>query len=329
MSSTKSRSKDSARANASLWKWSAGAAIGTAALAGTALLNRAAAKKAERRNPPRGEFIEVGGVELHYLEQGEGETVLLLHGNGTMIEDWVASGLFEALAQSHRVIAFDRPGFGYSERPRSRIWTPTAQAELIAEAMNDLGVERAVVVGHSFGSLVAAALALDHRQLVSSLVLLGGYYYPSLRADVAFVSPPAIPIYGDVLRYTVSPLLAGALKPRIDKKLFTPAPVPERWTEDFPYEMARRPYQIRSEAAEAAIMIPAAVGLGPRFAELDLPVTIIAGRGDGIVDTAAQSERLAEAIAGSRLVVVEGAGHMLHYTAADEVADIIREAAAR
>jgi len=97
------------------------------------------------------------------------------------------------------VVAFDRPGFGYSDRPRGAMWTPARQADVLRQAFARLGIERPVVVGHSLGTLVALALALDHPDAVGGLVLLSGYYRPTLRADVPLSSLPAIPIIGDLI----------------------------------------------------------------------------------------------------------------------------------
>ena len=96
------------------------AAIGT--LAVFALMNRYLAKKAERENPPAGQFLKLNGCRLHYVERGQGEALVLLHGNGSMIQDFETSGLLDMAAANYRVIAFDRPGFGHSERPRGTIW---------------------------------------------------------------------------------------------------------------------------------------------------------------------------------------------------------------
>ena len=124
-----------------------------AALALSAIVNRYLAKKAERANPPAGQFITVNGVRLHYFERGTGTPLVLLHGNGTMIEDFRCSGLIDLAAKKYRVIAFDRPGFGHSERPRSTMWTPAAQADLFAVALEQIGVPRAIVFGHSLGNI--------------------------------------------------------------------------------------------------------------------------------------------------------------------------------
>jgi len=194
----------------------ASAVVTAAVLGGAALLTHARARRAERQQPPRGRFLDLDGVRLHYLERGDGAPIVLLHGNGTMIEDWEISGVLDLAAERHRVIAFDRPGFGYSARPRRRIWTPAEQAELLSQALKRLGVNRPVVVGHSWGTLVALSLALDHPDEVRGLVLLSGYYFPTTRADVPLLSPPAIPIIGDVMRYTASPLLGRALARKND-----------------------------------------------------------------------------------------------------------------
>ena len=122
------------------------AAATTAALVVTALINRRLAKSAERANPPAGQFMDVDGVRLHYVERGTGMPLVLLHGNGSMIQDFASSGLIDLAAQNYRVIAFDRPGFGHSDRPRNVVWTPTAQAGLIKSALDRLGVSEAFVL---------------------------------------------------------------------------------------------------------------------------------------------------------------------------------------
>lgn len=289
-----------------------------AALAAAALVVRARTQVAERDNPPMGQFIEVNGVRLHYVERGQGQPLVLLHGNGSMIQDFDLSGLIDLASENYRVIVFDRPGYGYSDRPRTTIWTPTAQAKLLHEALVKLGVEQPIVAGHSWGTLVAMAMALEYPTYVRSLVLLSGYYYPSARLDTPLLSPPAIPIIGDLMRYTISPLLGRLMWPAILRQLFGPAATPEHFSE-FPVWMTLRPSQIRASAAESALMIPAAFGLRDRYHELTMPVTIMAGIEDRFVDAHAQSERLHQEIPHSYLNLARGAGHMIHHLAPHEV----------
>jgi pimeloyl-ACP methyl ester carboxylesterase len=292
-----------------------------AAAAVSAIANHWLAKKAERRNPPRGRFITVAGVRLHYIEQGRGTTLILLHGNGSMIEDFQSSGLIDLAAKKYRVIAFDRPGFGHSNRPRSTVWTPAAQADLIAAALKIIGVERAIVLGHSWGTMVAVALGVNYPQQVQGLVLASGYYYPNARADVLIFSPPAIPVVGDVLSYTVSPLLSRLLWPLLLRRIFGPSPVPKKF-DGFPEEMAVRPSQIRATAEESALMIPSARALRDQYRHLRMPIAIIAGAEDRFIETE-QSARVHRELPESTLRCVPRTGHMVHQTATAEIMSAI------
>jgi pimeloyl-ACP methyl ester carboxylesterase len=303
----------------------AGAAI--SALAISALYNRQRAKQAERDNPPTGKFVEVGGVRLHYVERGRGEPLVLLHGNGSMIQDFESSGLLSMAAKKYRVIAFDRPGFGHSERPRATIWTPEAQADLIHAALTKIGVARVIVLGHSWGASVATALALKYPQDVDGLVLASGYYYPSVRADVVLASGPAVPVIGDVIRYTLAPIIGRMMWPIVLRKIFGPASTPRKF-EGFPKEMALRPSQMRATAAESALMIPDAFSMRGDYAGLKMPLVIIAGDDDRLIEIDDQSARLHEDVTQSTFHRLRGVGHMVHQTAPAAVMSAIDEAAA-
>jgi pimeloyl-ACP methyl ester carboxylesterase len=287
-------------------------------LGAAAVFNWRAARAAERRNPPLGRFLQVAGVRLHYLEKGEGEPLVLLHGNGSMVQDWATSGVIDGLAPRHRVIAFDRPGYGHSARPRDRLWTPEAQADLLAQALTRLGVSQAVVVGHSWGAMVAAAFAQRHPERVGQLVLLSGYYFPSVRLDVALLSGPAVPVVGDLARHTVAPLLTRLIWPLLMRKIFGPRKVPEKFN-GFPREMVWRPKQIRASSEETALMIPAAFRLRKGYGGLAMPVTIVAGEDDRVVSIDRQSARLHAMVPRSRFHRVRNHGHMVHQTATKDV----------
>jgi pimeloyl-ACP methyl ester carboxylesterase len=313
--------------HASPWHWLAPVLAGSAAALGSAVLyNRLKTGAAERKTPPVGRFLDVNGVRLHYIERGEGEPIVLLHGNGTMIQDFTVSGLVDRLASRYRVIVFDRPGYGYSSRPR-QLWTPRAHAKLFRRALEQLGVEPAVVLGHSWGTLVAVALALECPSLVRSLVLASGYYYPTLRADTFLFSPPAIPVIGDAMRHTISPLVARAILPGLVKQMFAPAEVPDRFERQFPKELMLRPSQLRAAAEDAALMTPSVMEMQHHYNELQMPITIITGADDQIADVGRQSERLHRELPQSEFIALPGLGHMVHHLAPDAVANAVERAA--
>jgi pimeloyl-ACP methyl ester carboxylesterase len=303
----------------------AGAAILVAA---TAIANRHFAEKAQRDNPPRGRFIYVGGVRLHYVERGNGRPLVLFHGNGSMIQDFESSGLIDLAAENYRVIVFDRPGFGHSLRPRNVVWTPEAQADLFKKAFDRLGVQRAIVLGHSWGSSVAVALAIRHPSFVEALVLASGYYFPTARADVVASLLPAIPGVGDIISYTISPILSRLMWPAMLRKVFGPQSVPGKFA-GFPKEMAVRPSQLRASAMESTLMIPAASASSKTYGELDMPTIILAGEGDRLIDIDEQSAKLHDEVKQSKLHRIAGAGHMIQQSATLDLMAAIDEAAAK
>lgn len=161
--------------------------------------------------------------------------------------------------------------------------------------------------------MVALALALSRPEQVGGLVLASGYYYPTARADVALVSPPATPVLGDILCYSLAPLIGEVLAPRYIKKIFWPLPVPVRFKERFPVGLMLRPSQISAASKDGTHMIPDAHRMAERFNLLSCPVAILAGSGDQIVEQDKHATLLHKEVAGSTLDVFKGTGHMLHY----------------
>jgi pimeloyl-ACP methyl ester carboxylesterase len=252
---------------------------------------------------------------------------VLLHGNGSMIQDFESGGLLAMAAKKYRVIAFDRPGFGHSERPRATIWTPEAQADLIHAALSMIGISRVIVLGHSWGASVATALALKYPQDVGGLVLTSGYYYPSVRADVVLASGPAVPVR------------------RRDALHACPDPRPD----DVASRAAAQDFWARVNAAELRALPegdgaasitnprhrsrvgaddPDAFSMRGDYAGLKMPLVIIAGDHDRLIEIDNQSARLHDDVTPSTFHRLRGVGHMVHQTAPAAVMSAIDEAAA-
>jgi pimeloyl-ACP methyl ester carboxylesterase len=269
---------------------------------------------AERKNPPIGNFIESDGVRLHYVERGDHSApcLVMFHGNGSMIQDLIISGLVDQFAKRYRVVCFDRPGFGYSQRPRTRIWTATSQAALFAKVLDQLGARDPVVLGHSWGALVAVAIALQEHYPVRGLVLASGYYFPTPRWDFWLMSGPAVPVLGDLMRYTVAPLVSWAIMPALLQKLFAPRSVPSNFKDLFPVSLMLRPKQLRAAAEESALLLPEAMRLQSLYSGIRCPVHIVHGTGDQLIEPE-QARRLHQVIGRSDLHLVNDAGHMVTY----------------
>jgi pimeloyl-ACP methyl ester carboxylesterase len=272
------------------------------------------------RNPPIGEFLDVDGVRLHFIIVGDPDAppLVVFHGNGTLLQDLIISGLVDAASSKFRVICFDRPGFGHSSRPRSVIWSPERQAELFCAALTRLGIERPLLLGQSWGTLVALAMAARNSERVKGLVLVSGYYFPTWRFDVWFASIAAIPLIGDALRYTISPISSWLGLPLFAKKTFAPKPVPEIVKKEYPRLMLIRPSKLRAVAEDSAFLLPSAATLTTSYCRLKCPTAIIAGRDDEIVDSE-QAVRLQKAMPQAAVTLVPEAGHMVHYFTANGI----------
>ena len=248
------------------------------------------ARRAERRHPPMGDFVEVDGVRLHYLEAGEGPPVVLLHGNSSLLDD-VRLGIFDELAKRHRVIAFDRPGFGYSERPRRTVWTPEAQADLLRDALRALEVQRPVLYGHSWGAPLVITCALDYPDEIRGVVAASGYYYPHWRLDSLLAHLLVAPGVGPLLRNTITPVAGALFGNSAVRLLFDPSPVPETYA-GFPASLTLRPSQIRASAEDGSTLRAWAERTSLHYGEILVPVIIVAGNGDRAVDYRKHSLRL-------------------------------------
>jgi pimeloyl-ACP methyl ester carboxylesterase len=171
-------------------------------------------------------------------------------------------------------------------------------------------------------------MALKFPHLVRGLVLASGYYYPTLRPDAVAMSGPAIPVFGDIMRHTVSPMISRLTWRLAERMIFGPNSAPAKFKQ-FPREMAFRPSQLRASAAESALMIPDAFHFEDKYAELKMPVVIIAGEDDRLIDTNKQSARLHFDISQSAFHRIPRTGHMIHQTATSEVMAAINEAAGK
>lgn len=305
----------------------AGGVAATLALAGLATHWRTGA--AERENPPLGRFIDVDGVRLHLLERGRGAPLLVIHGAGAMMQDMLSSGVVGEASAHCRVIVVDRPGQGFSSRPDDRSWTPEAQADLLARTLDALGVADAIVLGHSWGALVALALAVRHPRRVAGLVLASGYYFATPRLDVPLLASAALPVLGDIGRHTLLPLIGRAIWPLMMRRLFGPAIVPARFEREFPKWLALRPAQLRAVAEDIAMLRESAARLSPQAGSVAAPTAIVAGVDDRLVDARNHSIRFHRSfMPHAALHLVGGAGHMVHHSAPGTILSIIDEIAA-
>jgi pimeloyl-ACP methyl ester carboxylesterase len=301
------------------------AIMGVAALAMQAAANAQSARLARWRYPPRGYIRNVEGAPMHYFDVGAGEeseVVVFLHGAGTMGEELMLSGLPDIVAaQGRRVIVPDRAGYAHSARP-GRDWDALDHARQLLTLLTHLGVRRATLVGHSYGTLVALAAALMAPERIQGLVLASGVYMDEARPDLSLYSAYRVPLLGDVLRWTVGPVAHRLSLRVLLLRLFAPDAPPAAFRRNFPMDLLLQPEHIRATAEDLAAIRPSVASLVPKLDAIRCPVTIVGGREDAIVDQNRHAEWLSARLRDSRLFLFP-AGHMLHHTCEEARAAIL------
>lgn len=279
--------------------------------------------RAERTYRPAGRFVSVQGVKLHYTEAGEGRPVVFLHGGVLDGRDF-DEALKLCAAGGRRALAFDRPGYGHSERPRGPRLTPMKQAELIHEALKELGIERPVIVGHSWSGLLALAYALRYPEDTAGIVTLGGGMYkegyPAGRWDPVSVLA-VLPVLGDLALHALLAALGPLAARGMLKATFAPEPVPQAYLRRA-LALWLRPSQFKANREDVLAFVPAAEALSPRYAEIRVPTVIVVGENDPF-STKEHSFRLHRELAGSRLMVLPDAAHMIPQHHPEETAKAV------
>ena len=264
-------------------------------------------------------FVTVDGTRLHYIVQGNSRPVVFIHGNPGSVQDWMAE--FVPLTSRHKVIAFDRPGHGRSQRPKHGEATVEVQAQLLHDALAQLRVERPILVGHSWGATLALVYAINYPNEVSGVVVVAPAAYES--HDTSFLTGlPTVPVIGDAANYVLTPLIGPSVVRGELKKAFSPDPVPKNYLKSVLSEWTK-PSKVRAYAQDEDLYNSSVKKYSPRYAEIVVPVSIVTGDADLIVSEKENADRLHEVLPKSRLIVLPKTGHQIPFTHPQTVIDEI------
>lgn len=298
-----------------------------AVLAALALFTGYVARRVTRAFPPEGRFVDVGGDRIHYVEYGNGPPIVFVHGLAGQLRNFAYLPLAR-LAQQHRVILMDRPGAGRSLRGAASQANVFAQARTVAAFIDALRLDKPVLVGHSLGGAIALAVGLNHADRVSRLALIAPLSHQQTEPPAPF-KPLMLP--SPLVRRFVSWTFAIPLTILTGRKAVRQVFAPEDVPRDFPVKggglLGMRPhvfYATATDLLSAPVDLPA---MERRYADLALPVDVLYGRADPILNWREHGDALAKKSARVRLKVVEG-GHMLPVTIPEATADWLLEVAA-
>jgi pimeloyl-ACP methyl ester carboxylesterase len=303
--------------------------IATVLVAALLLFTAAIAQRVERAVPPAGQFVEINGNRIHYIDRGQGPiTLLMVHGLGGNAHNFLHS-LVARLDTSYRVVVMERPGSGYSTRAAGAAAGPIAQADTVAAFIRALKLDRPVLVGHSLGGAISLATAVAHPTLVRALALIA----PLTRMQDA---PPevfkALFIQSALVRTIVGWTLATPLgmirRSAMLNVIFGPDPVPPDFALAGGGALGMRPSAFVSASTDAMAVAEDMPRLLPQYGALTMPVSILYGTHDRILDPTHHGAALTTLVPQLQLELIDGAGHMLPLTAPDRVARFVRQVTA-
>lgn len=255
--------------------------------------------------------------------------VLLVHGASGNAADMETALGAALLARGFGWIAVDRPGHGWSQRGGRDAVQPARQAALIAAAVKEAGHDHVIAVGHSFGGAIAAALALDHADLVQGLVLVAPVTHPWPGGVSWYYGPTAAPLIGAVFT-RLATLPAGlALMPGAIASVFSPQQAPKDYVQKTKVRLVLRPRVFRDNARDVSSLKPFIVAQAKRYGAISCPTAIVTGDADAIVFTHIHSLGSARDIPGARLTVLPGVGHAPHHTHPEAVVVAIEDVCGR
>ena len=259
---------------------------------------------------PDSQFVEVNDLDVHVKTSGQGEPVfVLLHGFGSSLYTW--NPVWESLSQQGRVIAFDRPGFGLTERPLTwegqNPYGIDSQVDLVIGLLDHFGVEQAILVGNSAGGTVAMQVALEHPERVSSLILVDPAVYEGGG------SPSWLrPLLATPQMRRLGPLVARQILERGPELIDLAWHDPSQLKPEI-IELYKKPLQAENwdKALWEFTLASRPSNLTQRLEELDLPILVITGDDDRIVPTE-DSIRLSNELPNAHLEIIADAGHVPH-----------------
>jgi len=289
-----------------------------AALTGLGHKARARTALAEETHPPLGGLLNIDGTKVHFTDQGNGPVLVLIHGAGGNLRDFTFE-LADKMAKTNRVIAFDRPGHGYTDRLHAKGESPLEQAEILAKALARLGVEQATICGYSLGGAVALAWALMAPQTVQGLLLISAVSHPwpggvgLLYATAAHLVTAPLVIPG-ISAFAPDRLVKSTLE-----SVFRPLDPPKGYLDYIGAGLSLRPHSVLANARQVYHLKANVQAMARRYAQLTMPIEILHGEEDRSVYASIHAEQLVHEAKNARYTALPGIGHSPHHHSHDEI----------
>ncbi len=284
-------------------------------------------KHAEQTTPPVGEFIEIDGINIHYVKKGTGPHLIMFHGAGGHLKDFTFD-LVDRFAKDYTVIAFDRPGHGYTSLPNKKGATLADQSELLRKAAHELGVKSAYLMGYSFGGALSLHIATHTPEFVRGLILVSAVSMPTPYPIHINYRVMAKPIIGPILMAIATAFYRNTYFRDSYETIFAPQGSPKGYLDHVGVNISVRFKNFVENSRQLNILLPQVLAQSKSYPNLKMPIELIHGTTDVSVPASEHADKFIQVVPHANLVTVKGMGHGTHQLATQQIEAAVKAVSA-
>ena len=282
----------------------------------------------EARYPPLGQIVEVNGKRVQAYVTGSGPDLVMIHGSSGNMRDLILA-LEDTLAPHFRVIIFDRPGLGYSDRLSAKGDTFIDQAMILRDAAKKLGADKPIVLGHSLGGIVSMAWATHAPDDLSALVLISPVVMPFETPTSTYYKMNKHPIIGPFINHFIGAFhYEDAIQNGLNE-VFAPHPPPAGYREKMGVELVLRPKTVQNNARQRNQIHAQIRALEADYDNVRVPIEILHGDLDTTVSLKIHAEGLKNRIDDVNVTIWQDQGHMPHHFKQADILDAVQRLQSR
>ena len=282
----------------------------------------------EARYPPLGQMVEVNGKHVQAYVTGSGPDLVMIHGSSANMRDLIIA-LEDTLAPHFRVIIFDRPGLGYSDRLSAKGDTFIDQAMILRDAAKKLGADKPIVLGHSLGGIVSMAWATHAPDDLSALALISPVVMPFETPTSTYYKMNKHPIIGPYINHFIGAFhYEDAIQNGLNE-VFAPDPPPAGYREKMGVELVLRPKTVQNNARQRNQIHAQIRALEADYDNVRVPIEILHGDLDTTVSLKIHAEGLKNRIDDVNVTIWQDQGHMPHHFKQADILDAVQRLQSR
>ena len=280
-------------------------------------------KFAEKNVPAVGTILNLNGLQMHGYVEGDGsQDIVFIHGAFINLRDWVFATRSLSKLDS-RLIYIDRPGFGYSERNENK-WNAERQADLARLYVKNIHGKNLILVGHSWGAMVAMAWAAKFPEEVKGVVSIAGLNMPFSGVSKLANDTGLLRLAYELYFTSVAKRANSGSIEKFAGRMFQPQDIPSGYLDYVGSDLSRRRSTIKANKGDLLITSQALEQNYTSYGRIEMPVEIIHGNEDFLLPFKSQAVAFNKAIPNSRLHILPNVGHMAHHFALKELSNSIR-----